>query len=437
MKPGHRVNLLVLAIKNLSRHRMKTVFTVIAVTVAVMLFIFSDSLLLGMDLDSQRNLVNFETGSAKIYSKFYFEKKDELPLYESFGNYQRLLANLEQAGYNGAPHAVFVGSLMSVDQELPFMFVGIEPELETKVFNYHKYLEGEESTFLKNGKFDVILGVKGARDLNVKVGDKVRCAVTIDMKDENGRVRYAHQLIDLSVRGIVNSPNPKTNGNIAYLPLDILQDEMGIMLEGQITEICIRKVGASDTGLPDDDEDPGIITAKLPEDLPGDLILVGWQEDAKDFLAISRTKNFGNKLILSILLLLSVIGITNTMLMAVFERTKEIGMLRAQGMKDSQVFKLIIFEAGAIGFLGTVIGLILGAGITYLGVEYGLDYTDMIEQMNVDDFGYRVLGIFKGAWNPITMIICFFAGPIVSMIAAFWPALRATKLNIVECLRFE
>ena len=432
-----KVNLPGIAFRNLARHKVKTVLTILAIAIGVSLYNWMDCWLLGMNMDSRRNLVNYETGSAKIYSKAYFEKKDELPMYESFDNYKPIINKLNEVGYNAAPHEVFAGSLMSVDQELPFLFIGIDPNLEKNVLKYYNFLEGEDSRFVQNGKFEAMIGVKGAKDLNVKVGDRVRCSVTIDIKDEIGKVRHIHQLIELTISGIINSPNPKTNGYIAYLPLDILQDEKGILLDGHITEILIREKNASEVKLPGKFEEPEYIRKKLGDTLPDNLVVVGWQEDAKDYLAISAGDKYSTYIMIAILLILATMGITNTMLMAIYERTKEIGMIRAIGMKDNDILKLFLLEAGFIGLIGSIIGLILALPLDIYTIYVGIDYTNIMEKANMTDFGYRVIGIFKGAWNIITIILSPIFATLISALAAFIPALKAVKIPIVECLRFE
>jgi putative ABC transport system permease protein len=305
------------------------------------------------------------------------------------------------------------------------------------VFRYHEHLKTGK-WFDDPKEFTALLGDKGARDLEVEVGDALRLSTTIDIKDENGKVRHVHQLIDLKVGGTIYSPNPKTNTYVAYLPLDVLQDERGILLEGKITQINIRRKNANDQTLPTEMERPETVSSKIGDALRDDLVLVSWKEDAKDFLAITATKQIGNKIIISILLLLSLIGIANTMLMAVLERTKEMGMLRALGMTDGQIFWMITSEAFVLGLIGTVIGVIIGfAGTAYM-VNVGLDYTSVMESMDMDDMGYRLAtAVFKGGWNFHTMIGCLMIGPIVCALVAMGSAVKATKLKIVECLRFE
>ena len=566
-----KINLLSIAFRNLSRHRVKTTLTLLAISIGIGLYIWMDAWLKGMNLDSRRNLINYETGSVKIYSRAYFEKKDELPMYESFNNYQPLIERLDENGFNAAPHFVFTGSLMSEEQELPFVFIGIDPEKEKKVLKYYKFIQPpykidseafetdillkinnqidkkflnevyiknttENAYFLKDlnfekykiitkinkkilelqnkikainnnkgiiftinklinkipfinikidqyllnkyndkldqlnlkyklqknriqrayldkikkifdaigyynflndNSFETIIGVKGATDLKVKIGDQVRCSVTIDIKDEIGKIRHVNQVIDLIIAGIVNSPNPKTNGYISYLPLNILQDEKGLLLNGKITEICIRKKGVGLSELPGKDDSPEVVKNILRDIIPDNLIVVGWREDAKDYLAMSAGDIVSTYIMIGLLFILAIVGITNTMLMAIFERIKEIGMLRSMGMKDLDVIKLFILEALFIGLIGSIIGVIIGIPLDIWIIYKGIDYTSFMEQANMQDFGYRIVGIFRGAWNIHTIIGSLIVGPIIAGLTAIIPALKAIKMSIVDTLRFE
>ncbi|MBN2545449.1 MAG: ABC transporter permease [Spirochaetes bacterium] len=430
-----KLNILIIAFRNLFRHKVKSILTGIAIVIGVSLYIFLDAMLLGAHIDSERNLVNFETGAAKIYSKNYFENKEELPLYESFGNYEPIIKKLDEAGYNSTPRVVFTGMLMSTDVELPFMFIGIDRDSDKKVFLLDKYIESGE--FVKNQEFGIVLGSNGARDLNINVGDDVSLSTVIDLKDEKGIIRHVNQLIYLKVIGIIKSPNPKVNGKIGYLPLDILQDKQGILLEGKITEICIRKKDTSISGLPGESEYPEVIAEKIKEVLPDNLIVVSWEDDAVDFLSISRTKRGGSGIIIILLFIITIILISNTMLLAVFERTKEIGMMRALGLKDKQIVRLFMIEAGLIGFISSLFGVLTGIIINYFMVKYGIDWTAMLEQANMENIGYRIAGEFKSAWNWSTIIFSGIGATIVASISAYFPAKRAVKMSIVDTLRNE
>ncbi|HOV12997.1 MAG TPA: FtsX-like permease family protein [Spirochaetota bacterium] len=528
MASNLKVNLINMAFRNLARHKVKTIITSIAVAIGVALYIWMDAWLLGMNIDSQRNIVNYEVGSSKIYSKAYFDNKDNMPMYETFYNYQEIVDNLDKNGFNSTPRMVFGGSLISINQENPFMFIGVNPDLEKKMFSYHKFVK--DGRFIENGKFEILLGDRGAKNLEVKIGDTVRLSTVIDKKvvpdrikkepfiediikklDENekkivdsnyylttieeleskvdyyilksdisniekdklmkilnkiefkGLIRHINQLIELTVVGIVNSPNPKTNGNIGYIPLDILQDEMGLLLEGGITEICIRKKGINEALLPDKSENIDVVKNILSSfmdvketkltvngnkkiksftnfdkriTLNDDLILISWQEDVIDYLNVAAGDNVGNRLIIIILFVISFVGIANTMLMAVLERTKEIGMLRSMGMTDTSIVRLFFYEAGFIGFIGSMCGIIVGILLNIYMVNVGIDFSKMMENFGTD-YGYRIVGYFKSAWNFKVIIASGIIATIISAMTAILPSLRAVKITIVEALRFE
>jgi ABC-type lipoprotein release transport system permease subunit len=432
-----KASTLLMAFRNLGRHKVKTTLTMIAIVIGIALYIFLDAMYLGLDIDSQRNLVSFETGAAKVYSEAYFNIKDEMPLYEGFTGYELVIESLDEAGYNAAPRAVFPASLMSRQQELPFKMIGIDPELDKSVFRIHEFLE-EGSSWLENGIFTTVLGVRGASKLGVQPGDMLRMSTIIDMKDENGIIRHVHQSIELKVAGIINTPNPYTNGYVAFVPLDILQDEQGVLLEGRVTELCINIKGASISDLPGKETDPETINEALGGSLPPGLVIVGWEEDAKDFLAMSRSKRGGGTIIIIMLLFISAIVISNTMLMAVFERTKEIGMLRALGMKDSNIIRLFMTEAGMIGFFGSLIGITIGIVINIFMTRYGIDMGDVASGGNMDEVGYRVsMDYLRSAWNWNTIIVSGFLATFIATVTALLPAFRAVRMKIVDTLRFE
>jgi ABC-type lipoprotein release transport system permease subunit len=431
-------NLAGLAFKNLGRHKVKTSITILAVALGIVFYLFMDGFILGMNSESRRNLVNYEFGAAKIYSKAYWENKDELPLYEGFGDYGKIVKKLNSKGYDAAPRAVFVGSLISPDEELPFVFIACDPEAEKKMFLYHNYIEKEGGgRFFKDSAFELILGVKGAKDLRVKAGDTVRLSTVIDKRVPGGEIRHINQAIDFIVAGIVNSPDPALNNYTAYMPISALQDESGILLEGNITELIVRKTGAREDELPGSFETPAAIKAKLGDTLPPSLIITSWLENAKDYIAASSGDIVQSVVFLGFFFVIVIMVIANTVLMSVLERTKEIGMLRALGMKDNSIVKLFLFETAFIGLIGATIGLVLFLPINYWMVNFGIDYSQMIADTGITNMGYRIIGIFKSAWNFPVMFGSIFAATAISSITAFFPSKRAVRMTITDALRMD
>ncbi len=427
-----------LAFRNLGRHKVKTVITTAAVALGILSYLFMDAFLLGANTESRRNIVNFETGAAKIYSRAYWEKRDELPLYEGYAGYAPIVERLRSAGFEAAPRATFVGTLLSREEELPFVFAGIDPEAERRIFRYHAYIDRSEGGHLpRDGVFEVLLGVKGAKDLGARTGDSVRLSTVIDKRDEAGVLRHINQVIDLVVAGIVNCPDPIVNAYTAYLPLTILQDESGILLEGQVTEIAIRKAGAREDELPGRLESAEAIALRLGGALPESLLVVGWKEIATDYLAASASDNVSTIVFLGFFFVIVLMVIANTVLMAVLERTKEIGMLRALGMTDAAVVKLFSIETGLIGLIGAAVGLFLFLPLNSWMVNHGIDYSPWMEEAGLENLGYRVTGIFKSAWNFTSMGLSVVAASLLSAVTALFPSLRAVRMTITDAFRSE
>ncbi|NLK61740.1 MAG: ABC transporter permease, partial [Treponema sp.] len=156
-----------MSFRNLGRHRVKTVITVIAVAVSVTLYIFMDGWLLGMTLESERNIVAYETGAAKIQTQAYFDKKDDLPMYESFGNWEPLARVLEDAGYDSAPRFEFTGTLHAANGSAPVLCTGVDVTRERRLLRYPDYLDS--GRFPAAGAYEIALGMLTADKLGLAV----------------------------------------------------------------------------------------------------------------------------------------------------------------------------------------------------------------------------------------------------------------------------
>jgi ABC-type lipoprotein export system ATPase subunit/ABC-type lipoprotein release transport system permease subunit len=127
-------------------------------------------------------------------------------------------------------------------------------------------------------------------------------------------------------------------------------------------------------------------------------------------------------------LLVAALGVTNTMTMAVYERTREIGMMKAIGASRGEVLSLFVAESSFIGFLGGVLGLILGAllgrGVDWVGHWY-------LQSQNVQGIG--ALSVVP--WWLAVGVVAF--GTLIGLAAGIWPARRAARLDPVAALRYE
>jgi ABC-type lipoprotein release transport system permease subunit len=567
-----------IAFRSLARHKVKTLLTCAGIMVSAAVFIWMRSWLGGMFMESRRSIINYEMGSAKLQTKLYFDKKDEMPAYENFSNWKMYADALDAAGYNTAPRYDFSGSLFSWSGSAPVVIHGVIPEKEARMLAYPQYVEF--GRFIKDGEFGVVLGVNTADKLKVGVptrptlaelddlvgiiasnsgegefvrslyinlpaipelgetkeiaeervrgrmtlkrdlpqadleklwvlcGDAgrndVRISTVIDYKmvpdtirkdkwdadllplltlgeksivegayeyddlleaymliesdpekldaalqamiriDYSGAVRHVNQVIDAKVVGVINSPDAAINFNVGYMPLDALQGDQGMALEGRVTELLIRdkKMGVAD--MTSKIETKAAITAALSAglakqglSLSDELEVFTWEEYNKDYLGYESMEYGATGILSGLLFFLALIGISNTMLLAILERTKEIGMMRAMGMTRGQLIFVYMTEAFFLGLLGSVLGVILGCAINYPMVKYGVSFGSMVEAMNGQVAGLRSASIYRSMWDIPLIIWTGVAATVLSSLMAFFPTRRAVKMEITESLRFE
>ncbi|MFH0712204.1 MAG: ABC transporter permease [archaeon] len=127
-------------------------------------------------------------------------------------------------------------------------------------------------------------------------------------------------------------------------------------------------------------------------------------------------------LIAFISIIVSAVNTANTMITSVLERFKEIGVLKSIGARNSEIFKIFLFESGFLGFVAGVIGVLAGWGATNLGARV------------LDNLGY---GFLSPHYSWTLFVGCILFATLTGAISGVVPAWRASKINAVDALRYE
>jgi ABC-type lipoprotein release transport system permease subunit len=311
MKRIMEISFLVLAFRNLGRHKAKTVLTTISVSLTVFLFVALESYNLGTILDIKRYMLLYESGAAMISAKTDHENKKEEPLREGIQDYRNLVSELERAGFRAAPRARVSGMLSGKEDPLPLTLIAIDPDREKAVFRNHAYVVKGE--FVREGRSDIVIGRTLALDLGVDVGDTVFFTAPLTKEDSRGGIVRFTQRIALRVGGILNTPNVTVNTGLGYVALEAMQGEEGLILDGRVTEICLRDAKATERDLVLETESPANVRRRLSGILPDTLMVTGWDEGAKEFLALADGLRLATFVTLPVFLVLGLLGIGNTM----------------------------------------------------------------------------------------------------------------------------
>ncbi len=263
----------------------------------------------------------------------------------------------------------------------------------------------------------MLIGDGLAQKLGVGIGDEL-LAVTTD-------INYSTYALTFTVVGIFKTGFTFMDKNFIYIPIEKAQEmldcygaahEILLLLEDPETA---REISSEVLGFLEENGLEDTITA------------VPWLDSF--FITYLPFANIAISSILLIIMLISALVILNTMLMAVVERTHEIGIIKSMGMRNGGVVALIMVEATYIGLLGVFIGGLIGSGLSILAQNTGLNFTRMMEKMEFEIAFFSpiiypkfTLGILLGA-----AVFCL----ATTLFAAIYPARKASRMEPVEALR--
>ncbi|MFO7780725.1 MAG: ABC transporter permease, partial [Spirochaetia bacterium] len=272
-----------LAMKNLSRYRRRTIITASAVAIGLALYIVLDGMLLGLEKESERNLIWYETSSARVMTEKYWQDRERLPLDESITEPRRIVGRLGEAGIPATPRIVFSGELVVYEDPYPSsgstrtQLYGIDPQTDNDVFRLRETVS--EGRYLEAGENGALVGAWLAEDLGAEVG----YPLTVLTRTREGY----YQTIDLEIVGIVNAPNPVINRKAVYLPYDTAA--LYLQMEDRATEIDMSFQATADyeeqLAAARDAIEAGAATRPANDD----LVAKGWRDLAAEYVALAKT----------------------------------------------------------------------------------------------------------------------------------------------------
>lgn len=411
------------AFKNLTRHKRRTILTASALAVGLIMYILLDSLLVGMFEASNTNLKDAETADGKVLTAEAFEDIKFLPLSDRIEEPDMVIEIIQDLGGKASKRVLTNADMIFTDEYFPMagsspiLFTAVDLETDNRAYNVFKDRYLVEGRFMEAGADEVVIGSWLAEDTGADVGDWFTISVrTAPQGDDPG----FFQTIDVEIVGLVKVENPMINRQVVYYPLDMA--DYYLDLYGSVTEVALRVPFG---------ESLESFQKRLNPLLPDEYQYYTWKEVASDYVKLLEAETGGSAIILFLIVLIALVGITNTMLMTINERQRELGMMRALGMSSKDIRLAFLYEAAGIGILGSLGGLLLGILANIPMVEYGIDYSTF---MRDTDMGYKISAYMKGAWNIPSLIIALICGIIIPVVVAVFPTKRAITRSIPDCL---
>jgi ABC-type lipoprotein release transport system permease subunit len=398
--------------RNIWRNKIRSLVVIAAVAIGLYAGVWSSAFMKGM-LDQRINkVINTELSHIQVHNP-EFRKNAEFSNYVSKA--ASLAGEIRQLDHvKGASNRMIIQSMASsAETAAGVMIMGIDPSQEKQVTNIHtKMIDGEY--FGGTAKNQVVIGKKLAEKLNVKVRSKiVITAQDLDNNIMSGAFRVA---------GIFY-----TNNN--------MYDESHIFVRyGDIQKLTLFPDGAGhEIAIGLDDNEALAQVQEAVAALDSGLEVLNWKELSPEMSYMTESMDLYMYIFIIIILLALLFGIINTMLMVVMERTKEIGMLMAIGMRKGRIFRMIVLESIMLSLVGGILGILIGAGVSEIRANHPIDLSRWAagyEALGYDSFVYLSL-------EPALLVNVAVMVIVTGIVAALYPAYKALRNDPADALRIE
>lgn len=402
--------LLNLAWRNLWRNTRRSVIVLTSVAIGVVATVILDTLSRGMIFQMLNNQVGSHVTHMQIH-RAGFHKNPVIQ--NTIADPERietvLWSDPEIVLYSA--RVVTFGLLSSATNSSGISIVGVDPERERSLTTIRSYIV--EGSYLTGAPREIVIGKALAEKLEVGLGDRV--VAMASAKDGT----MGSELF--RVAGLFETFSSEFDKTSVYVPRSSAQ----AMLElgSEVSEFAM---------LVTDPDRLAEISKRLRSRLGEEYEVLPYT-DLLPFLVLQIELYDQSMVIFYVIVGIALIfGIINTMLMSVFERIKEFGVLKAIGMKNGRILFMVLTEALFLGIIGTVVGFLVGY-LVYLPLStYGLDlsaFSGSLRSFGVGAIVYPVLtaGVITNA-----LIII----PLMAVTGAVYPAVRAMRLEPVRAIRY-
>jgi len=400
------IQLFKLAYRNIGRNKTRSTLSALAVGVGMALLLLMVSVLEGEMKGALKNTIRLQSGHLQIRPISYEEGKVSLKWEDLIADPNQVTQQISALPQVTAatPRLIASAILTLSDESKSVQIIGIEPEAAANQIYREGLIEGDFLT--ADDREGILVGITLAQKLNLNVGDKANLLVTTS----NGDV--VEQLF--IIRGIFATNTNSYDENTIFVPLAKAQAITAAENHASLIFIMLQS-----------DELAEPVAQALQSN---NYKVLTWREQNQLIVTYNDFANAFFVVLYIIVLGITATVVTNTLVMAVFERTREIGILTAIGMKGRTIMAQFLAEAALLATGGVIGGLIIGGALvayfTINGVYIGdLGISGVLFENRI--YAQLTLG------NAVNLAIITY---IITLIASLYPARLAAQLEPVEAL---
>jgi ABC-type lipoprotein release transport system permease subunit len=402
-----------IAWRNVWRNKLRSLIVIAAVTIGLFGTLFMIAMSLGMVDQRIDAAITHEVSHIQVHDPRFMQ--DKSPEYYMTGVTAIVDSIRNISGVKAVSSRLALPAMASTAATGTGVMVnGIQPEDEKKVTKIYECIK-EGSYFEKESRTPLILiSQKLATKMNAKTGSKI----VITLQNTDGIVTYGL----FRVGGIYKTSNTMYDEGNVFVQSSDLANLTGFNPDNA-TEIAILLENTDQT-----DEITSQIKARY-----GHLSVMPWTEAQPMLKMMVSLMDVYSYMIMIVILVAMAFGIINTMLMAILERIREIGMLMAVGMSRKRIFTMIMLETIFLSVTGAVIGMVISfLTITLTGVQ-GLNFSAWSE--GLESYGYSsvIYPIMYGRYYiALTLFVI-----ITAILSSVYPARKALRFKPAEAIRAD
>lgn len=399
-----------MAFRDLGRNKRRSILSALAVSMATTLLIFMASVVRGEFRGALQNGIRLQTGHLQVRAVSYDENKVSLAwedlVDEPTQVADQLKAHPEVA--DATPRLIASGILSLGDNSKGVQVLGIDPTAEANQIFRQGVIAGDFLT--ADDREGILIGKPLAEKFDVNIGDRVNLLINTSNGDVDEQA--------FTIRGIYTTNVFPYDENTVFMPLAKAQSFAGAENHASFIFVLLK-----------DQDKTELVADSLTT---SSYQIVTWQD--LNELSVQFEQFAGAYMVILYLIILGITAtvVTNTLVMAVYERTREIGILSAIGMKGLRIMSAFLTEAALLATGGVIGGLLLGGLLTvYVGsVGLVIPATQGVTGILIGDKIYP----FITASDVISLTITAY---VITLAASLYPAILAARMEPVEALHAQ
>jgi putative ABC transport system permease protein len=400
--------------RNIFRNKRRMRITIAAILIGVVVSTMLRGFIMAIQSELRETVTSSQTGDLQLFREDYFNAIDVLPLDLTINDHGKEIPVLKESPeiVSFTPRLKFNGILSSGSQNTPFIAVAFDPGSALSVFPRIVDTIKEGSFISQHEPNKIVISEQLVDSLGVGLDDNLILLV----KTRDGTLNTIYAAIGGIFKTMILGDKHLIYTNI-YMARELLD------IGDESTEIAIKVKNPKQVDKIKSQLESSFSSSGLGVEVKT------WQQIMGFFANVMEIQNIFNIIIILILFALVTATIVNTVLMTVYERTKEIGVMRAIGMKAKQVKQLFLIEGFYYGVIGGILGNVITVLIMFfIKLKGGIVYT-----LASEVGAAKPWILFPDVSLAFRIFILIFAG-VCGMIASLYPARKASKMKIVDVL---